>query len=379
MTVCNVRHVRRTEESWGNFVNTQGHSRFWETVERLRNGFLLLALVLVIGTIGYTWFDGVTVLEGLYGTILVVSTLGFGDYTPDRTSTLLLTIFLILAGVGTVYYLLGTFAETLIVSSLGTQQQRRLERQIAAMNNHYIVCGYGMVGRHVVRELADEEQPFVIIDTDDAMIERARADGHAAVLGDATEERVLHQAGIDRAGGLLATTDGDATNVLIILTARDLNDTLHIVARASSETTEPKMLKAGADRVLAPAVIGGQRMAALALRPTTVDVLMELIETQNRQSWMDETTLDEHSPLIGNTLASAQIHQRTGATVIAIRHGDGRIVANPTGDEPFQPGDVLVSVGSSDQLEQLVQVAKPAAEHHISEEDTGEIVGTAQR
>jgi voltage-gated potassium channel len=94
---------------------------------------------------------------------------------------------------------------------------------------------------------------------------------------------------------------------------------------------------------------------------------------------MDETTLDEHSPLIGNTLASAQIHQRTGATVIAIRHGDGRIVANPTGDEPFQPGDVLVSVGSSDQLEQLVQLAKPAAEHHISEEDTGEIVGTVQR
>ena len=360
-------------------MNTHPHNRFWETVSRLRNGFLLLVLVLVIGTIGYTWFDGVTVLEGLYSTILVVSTLGFGDYTPDRTSTLLLTIFLILAGVGTVYYLLGTFAETLIVSSLGTQQQRRLERQIARMNNHYIVCGFGMVGRHVVRELADEQQPLVIIDHDAAMIERARAEGYAAVLGDATEEPVLHQAGIDRAGGLLATTDGDATNVLIILTARDLNDTLHIVARASSETTEPKMLKAGADHVLAPAVIGGQRMAALALRPTTVDVLMELIETQNRQSWMDEATLDEHSPLIGHTLASAQIHQRTGATVIAIRHGDGRIVANPTGDEPFQPGDVLVSVGSSDQLEQLVQLAKPAAEHHISEEDTGEIVGTAQR
>ena len=120
-------------------------------MSRLRNGFLLLALVLVIGTVGYTWFDGVTVLEGLYSTILVVSTLGFGDYTPDRTSTLLLTIFLILAGVGTVYYLLGTFAETLIVSSLGTQQQRRLERQIARMNNHYIVCGFGMIGRHVVR------------------------------------------------------------------------------------------------------------------------------------------------------------------------------------------------------------------------------------
>ena len=132
-------------------MNTQGHNRFWETVSRLRNGFLLLALVLVIGTIGYTWFDGVTVLDALYSTILVVSTLGFGDYTPDRTSTLLLTICLILAGVGTVYYLLGTFAETLIVSSLGTQQQRRLERQIARMNNHYIVCGYGMIGRHVVR------------------------------------------------------------------------------------------------------------------------------------------------------------------------------------------------------------------------------------
>jgi len=358
-------------------VNTQGHNRFWETVGRLRNGFLLLALILVIGTIGYTWFDGVTVLQGLYGTILVVSTLGFGDYTPDRTSTLLLTIFLILAGVGTVYYLLGTFAETLIVSSLGTQQQRRLERQIARMNNHYIVCGYGMVGRHVVRELVNEKQPFVIIDNDASMIERARADGYAAVLGDATEERVLQQAGIERAGGLLATTDSDATNVLIILTARSLKDTLQIVARASSETTEPKMLKAGADRVLSPAVIGGQRMAALVLRPTTVDVLLELIQPQNRHSWMDEATLDQHSPLIGQTLASAQIHQRTGATVIAVRHADGRIVTNPTGDEHFQPGDVLVSVGSGEQLEQLIQLAKPSTEHHVSEEDTGEIVGSA--
>ncbi len=359
-------------------MNTHAHNRFWGTVSRLRNGILLLVLILAIGTLGYMWFDGLSVLKAFYSTLLVISTLGFGDYTPQTTGGILLSIFLIFGGVGTVYYLLGTFAETLIVSSLGTQQQRRLERQIAAMNNHYIVCGYGMVGRHVVRELADEKQPLVIIDNDTAAVERARENGYAAVLGDATEERVLQQAGIERAGGLLATTDSDATNVLITLTARSLKDTLQIVARASSETTEPKMLKAGADRVLSPAVIGGQRMAALALRPTTVDVLLELIQPQNRHSWMDEAELDEHSPLIGHTLASAQIHKRTGATVIAIRHVDGRIVANPTGDEPFQPGDVLVSVGSSDQLEQLVRLAKPAAEHHVSEEDTGEIVGSTR-
>jgi len=360
-------------------VNTHTHNRFWETVSRLRNGILLLVLILALGTLGYMWFDDLSALKAFYSTLLVISTLGFGDYTPQTTGGILLSIVLIFGGVGTVYYLLGTFAETLIVSSMGTQQQRRLERQIAAMNNHYIVCGYGMVGRHVARELADENQPFVVIDNNAPMVERARADGFAAVLGDATEEHVLHQAGIDRARGLLATTDSDATNVLITLTARSLKDKLQIVARASSETTEPKMIKAGADRVLSPAVIGGQRMAALALRPTTVDVLLELIQPQNRHSWMDEATLDECSPLIGHTLGSAQIHQRTGATVIAVRHGDGRIVANPSGDEPFRPGDVLVSVGSSEQLEQLVQLAKPATEHHVSEEDTGEIVGTAHR
>ncbi len=345
----------------------------------MRNGFLLLALILVIGTLGYMQLEDLPPLEAFYTTLLAVSTLGFGNFAPDSTGGYILTSVLIFAGVGTVYYLLGTFAETLIVSSLGTQQQRRLERQIAAMNNHYIVCGYGMVGRHVVRELVDENQPFVIIDQNAAAIERARAEGYAAVLGDATEERVLQQAGIDRASGLLTTTESDATNVLITLTARSLKESLQIVARASSETTEPKLLKAGADRVLSPAVIGGQRMAALALRPTTVDVLLELIQPQNRQSWMDEAMLDERSPLIGHTLASAQIHQRTGATVIAVRHADGRIVTNPTGDERFQPGDVLVSVGSADQLEQLVQLAKPAVEHHVSEEDTGEIVGSAHR
>jgi voltage-gated potassium channel len=348
----------------------------WGTVSRLRNGFLLLALMLTIGTVGYMSLDDQPALEAFYHTLLVISTLGFGSYTPERNGSMLLTVFLIFGGVGTVYYLLGTFAETLIETSLGTQHERRMERQIASMNKHYIVCGYGMVGYHVSRELSDDEQPFVIIDSDAQAVESARGAGYAAILGDATEERLLQQAGIDRARGLLATTSSDAVNVLITLTARSLKDNLQIIARASSESNEAKLLKAGADKVLAPAVIGGRRMAALALHPATMDVLAELVYSQNQHGWIDEAMLDERSPLIGQTLATVHLHQRTGATVIAIRHADGRLVTNPSSDEPLQPGDILISVGNREQLARLAQVAQPAEEHTIDQEDASEIVGS---
>jgi voltage-gated potassium channel len=350
-----------------------------ETLARLRNGFLMLAAILVAGTTGFVWIENLPPLQAFYVTLLAVSTLGFGQFVPGSTGGILWTSGLIFVGVGTLYYLLGTFAEAVIETSLGTRHERRMERQIAKMNNHYIVCGYGLVGYHVARELHTDGQPFVIIDNDSKAVEAARGDGFAAILGDATEERVLQQAGIERAAGLLVTTSSDAVNVLIILTARSLKETLHIIARASSETAESKLIKAGANKVLAPAVIGGQRMAALALRPTTADVLTELVQSQNQHSWIDEAKLDETSPLIGETLATARLHQRTGATVIAMRHADGRIVTNPASHESFQPGDILISVGDNEQLQRLAQLARPAEEHRIREEDTSEIVGSAHR
>lgn len=330
-------------------------------IKRLSTGFGLLAIVLIIGTVGYIWLEEQPPLRAFYSALLVVSTLGFANTTPESDAGIGLTIVLIFSGVGTLYYLLGTFAETLIETSLGTQQERRMERQIARMQDHYIVCGYGRVGRHAVRELSSQERPLVIIDNDADTVGLARSHGCAAIHGDATQDQMLRQAGIDRASGLLVTTASDATNVFITLTARAFNERLLIVARASTDSTESKLIKAGANKVIAPEVIGGQRMAALLLRPETTDLVDTLTLSHDTESWLDETLVNADSPLNGLTLEAARIHSETGAWVIAIRHADGRLVTNPDGAERLGPGDVLISVGDHEQLLRVEELARPGA------------------
>lgn len=324
-----------------------------QTLRRLRTGFLLLTTILIVGTTGYAWLERLPPLRAFFSALLVVSTLGFGSFEPQTDAGVALTIGLIFSGVGTLYYLLGLFAETLIETSLGTQRERRMERQVARLQDHYIVCGYGRVGRHAAQELGGQHQPFVIIDHDPEVVEEARGRGFAAIAGDATEDRVLQRAGVERAAGLLITTASDAANVFITLTARSFNERLLIVARANHEATESKLLKAGADKVIAPEVIGGQRMAALVLRPETTDLVDDLVLSHNAQSWLDDLTIDDDSPLRNRTLAEAQIHTETGARIIAIRRQDGTLVTNPDGSERMQAGDVLVIVGAPEQLREL--------------------------
>lgn len=331
-----------------------------QTLSRLRTGFALLALVLVVGAAGYVWLENLDPLRAFYSALLVVSTLGFGGFTPQSTGGIVLTIALIFSGVGTLYFLLGSFAEALIETSLGTQQERRMERQIARLRNHCIICGFGRVGRHAAHELQIAKQPFVIVDNDHDAVDHARSQGYAALLGDATEDRVLQQAGISRAQGLLVTTASDASNVFITLTARAFNQELLIVARASIESSESKLIKAGANQVIAPEVVGGQRMAGLVLRPETTAALDTLIRAENVDSWLDEVPIDQKSPLAGLTLEETRLHSKTGARVIAIRHRDGRLVTNPGGAAELAAGDVLICVGEHDQLAELEALAQPS-------------------
>lgn len=349
------------------------------TLGRLRTGFLLLALVLTIGTIGYLWLEEFSPLESFYAALLVVSTLGFNQVTPKTTGGIVLTIGLIFSGVGTLYYLLGSFAEALIETSLGTQRERRMERQIARLRKHYIVCGYGRVGRHAVQELGSQNQPFVIIDNDPEIVEYARSQGRPAIFGDATEDRVLQQAGIERAQGLLIATASDAANVFITLSARAFNPHLLIVARANDESTESKLLKAGANKVIAPEVVGGQRMAALVLRPETTDLVDTLTLSHNAQSWIDEALIDERSTLNGLTLGDSSIHSQTGARVIAIRRSDGTLITNPGSHERLQSGDVLISVGDRSQLELIEALTRSTPERTGERNASDEIIGPTNR
>jgi voltage-gated potassium channel len=202
----------------------------------------------------------------------------------------------------------------------------------------------------------------VIVDKHAETVEAARSDGFAAILGDATEDAVLREAGVNRAAGLLVTTASDAANVFITLTARAFNDELRIVARASTESTESKLVKAGANSVIAPEVVGGQRMAALVLRPETTSLVDSLTLSQNEHNWIDEMVIQDQSPLCGLTLEATQLHTRTGVRVIAIRHNDGRLITNPGGDEQLLPGDVLISVGDHQQLLEVEKLGQPRAD-----------------
>ena len=326
---------------------------------RLRLGLVVLGAVLALGTFGYQRLEGWSLPEALYATLLVVSTLGFGRQLPATGAGQGLTSALIIGGVGTLFYLLSSAAETVIEASLGVTQARQMERTIAQMQRHHIVCGFGRVGRTVAQELAAQDEPFVIIDAAPAAVAAARAAGWAAIEGDATADQVLQLAGIARAGGLLLTTASDATNVFIALAARIANERLRIVARASNESSIAKLEKAGADQVIAPSIIGGQRMAAALLRPGATELMETLLHADDTNHWLEQTTLAANSPLCHQTIGAAQIRERTGVQVLAIRRASGERITNPDDTVALQPGDTLVGVGDGDELAQLAALARP--------------------
>lgn len=321
-------------------------------LHRFRPGILILVGVLIAGTIGYYLIEAWSPLQAFYSTILVISTLGL-TRAPDSPAGMALTIGLIISGVGTLFYLLSQVAETVIESSLASQKERRVSRQIAAMSGHSIICGYGRVGVHAAQELAHEQRDFVVVDSDPEALEGARANDYIVLQGNATEDHVLKAAGVERAACLLITTSSDAANVFITLSARSFNPRLVIVARASADSSEAKLKKAGADHVIAPETIGGKRMASLATRPEAADVVEDLISSQNNEGWLEQTTVEPGSSLVGLRICDANIYTQTGATIIAIRRRDGNNILNPSGDEYIREGDVLVSVGAREELDRL--------------------------
>ena len=320
---------------------------------RIAYGVIALSIVFLAGVVGYHFVEGWTWGEAMYSTVLVISTLGFGDQKPITGAGQILTSVLIVSGVGTLFYLLSNAAETLLETSLGVRQIRRMERRIAQLEGHYIICGYGRVGKRAAQEFAAQDEAFVIIDDREAAVEEARGDGWAAIQGDATADQTLDAAGLVRAKGLLLTTPSDAVNVFITLTARISNEDIIIVARANAESSEAKLIKAGATKVIAPEVMGGQRMASLALRPDAMEVIDALLHADDADNWLEQAVVSDRSAVLGQTLAQARLHQRLGIRIIAIRRLDGALLTNPHGEVQLRRGDTLVSVGEREQLAEL--------------------------
>jgi voltage-gated potassium channel len=325
-----------------------------DLIRRLRLAVTFTFTVLVIGVIGYVTIEGVRPLDALYMTVITVATVGFREVVDLSDAGKLFTILLIFLGVTTLGYTAATVLEFMLEGHLtGIMERRRMSKELSRLTGHFVVCGYGRVGQEVARSFAAHKAPFVVIDNDHQQIALCTEDGHLCVEGDATDDEVLEAVGVERAKGLIAALDSDADNIFVTLTARQLSKDILVVARADREESEPKLRKAGADRVLTPAVIGGRRMASLALKPLVSEYLDVVMRAENIEYRLEEYEIGELSCLAGATLRSAALRERTGALVIAVHSPQKGFNTNPSPDLVLEAGHRLVVMGTEKQLDAL--------------------------
>jgi voltage-gated potassium channel len=318
---------------------------------RLGGALLALGLVILAGTVGYLLL-GFAPLDALYQTVTTVSTVGFREVEPLDGVGQVFTITLILAGVGSAFYAFGVLVETVLEGRINELLgRRRMERSIASLQDHVIICGWGRVGRWIAAECVDAGRALVVVERDE---ERVLDIAFPAVVGDATDDDVLRRAGIERASSLVAAADNDAANSFIALSARSLNPGLFIVARTRGVDNEAKLLRAGADRVVNPQSIGGSRMAAFVLRPHVAEFLDVVMHERTLEFRLEEVAVTAGSPVAGVSLRDSHLRDRTGALVLALRDPDGTFQTNPTPDERIEPGHVIIAIGTQDELDALV-------------------------
>lgn len=310
---------------------------------------LLVLGVLVLGTVGYMFIEQLSFVDALYTTIGMMATVG-NLVHPLSTQGRILTIAVIVLGVGSLLYTFGVGMEFLLEGHLNQAVRRRfMENKIAKLRNHYIICGFGRVGSQIAEDLASARLPFVVIDDQEKNIHNCLQRGYLALLGDATSDEVLHEAGIRQARCLLAATDDDARNISVTLSARHLNGKVFIVARANHGETEAKLKMAGADRVLLPYTLGGHRMTNLALQPTVVDFFDSLTKVGNTELAIQELVLTATSPLIGKTLIDAQNSMQDGTLIVALKKAHG-LVTGSRSEIHIEVGDTVIIVGAPEQL-----------------------------
>jgi voltage-gated potassium channel len=327
-------------------THSQVHHQSTDLWQRLEVALVILIGVLVAGTVGYLLL-GLELIDAVYQTVITVSTVGYREIGEVDTSYQLFTIALIMFGAGSVLYTFGVLLETLVEGRLGLEfGRRRMERNIQHLNDHIVVCGWGQVGQAISTTLANEGRDVVVIDRRDDRVD----EGHLHMVGDATEDGILTEAGIERAAALVVALDSAADNVYVTLSARALNAELFIVARATSSQAEPKLYRAGANRVVNPHQLGGAHMAALVTQPNVAEFLDIAMHDRELVVNIVEVTVTEESPFLEGPLAEAELG---GVTVLALRQHDGRFVHHPDLSMCPEVGDVLIALGTNEEQEAL--------------------------
>jgi voltage-gated potassium channel len=319
---------------------------------------LAVAIAIAVGTVAFFLIEGWSMLDSLYVAAQTLTTVGYGDVTPTtRNGRLFATLFM-LAGVGVVLYALTTAVHSIVQSELvATFGQRRLSRKMSKLRNHFIICGAGRVGSHLVRNLLGGKETFIVIERDPQKVAELADLGVIVFVRDATLEETLREAGVGNARGLAACLPDDADNVYVVLTARDLNPHLHIVARAAEEQAEAKLIRAGANRVVAPTIIGGHRMAVALTKPAVHDFI-DSITANKLELAFEQLEIDQLSPLAGRKLRETNIRSELDIVIVSIRRSDGQMLFNPSGEALIEGGDMLIAIGKAESVMKLNALAK---------------------
>jgi voltage-gated potassium channel len=316
---------------------------------RLFQASLLLVLIFAGGTLGYRVIEGPSWWDAFYMTVITLTTVGYGEVFPLSRAGEAFTALLLLSGLGAFLLLATDLARTVIEGELRQYLGRvRRSRMIERMSGHEIVCGYGRMGRTVVDELRRARRPVVVVDRNPERLRVLEEAGLSHVAGDATLEGVLREANVVNARGLVSCLNDDAHNIYTVLTARALNPKLFIVARATEESAERRILQAGADRVVNPYHLGGSRLAHLLFKPAIISFFDASLDGTELQ--LDQTSLAEGSPIVKQTLAEADMRRRWGLGVVAVQR-DRQVFPSPSPDLKLQAGDVLVVFGTRRQIE----------------------------
>lgn len=314
---------------------------------------VVIVLITLIGTLGYILIEGWNILDAVYMTVTTMATVGFGEVHPLSPRGRLFTIGLIVLGVGGALYVLTTMMQFVFEGHLGRDlERRRMERRIEQLRNHYILCGFGRVGRQVSHDFRAGGVPFVVIDVNQSSLDLAADEGCLCVRGDAADDETLRRAGIERARGLVTCVNSDPDNIFVTLSARALRSDLFIVARGNNDEAAPKLRRAGADRVVSPYSIGGRQMAMLATRPAAVELIDRVLSHADVDLLLEDFTIREGSRLVGRTVREVGEEIAPGVLILAIRR-QAQLVTQPPSEAAVGVGDELVAFGTSAQLRAL--------------------------
>jgi voltage-gated potassium channel len=333
-------------------------STFW--TRRWVIGVGLVLGINIVGTLGYTVIEGWSWFDALYMTVITITTVGYREVHPLSRGGEAFTMVLLLAGVGTVFYVASLGVAAIIEGHLAIRWDAlRRGRMIESLQDHFIVCGYGRMGRIIVEEFRRQGVPHIVVDRDPELVHDVIERGGLGITADASGEEVLSRIGIQRARGLIAAVGTDAENVYIVLSARLLRPDLYIIGRAETDDAVRKLKRAGADRVISPYQIGAQQLAMTALRPAVVEfVQLATSSAEHLDLAIEQVRIARDASLVGQSILAANLRQRFGVVIVGIQRATGKMEFNPPPEALMQEGDHLIVMGRPDSLKQLELIAQ---------------------